>query len=128
MIHILTSCHLCQSIEIFSLEDNLNNNFIVSSVSPGQQLKYMREDTAKVAMGMLHKISQLIGPKQCAICADACIVEMFDSLTQRMENNSLSFCDKNHFIWTQHHYGLMVLAVEVRWATLSLSQLTLLLS
>ena len=73
----------------------------------------MHDDTAIVAKGMMHKIAQLLGPKQCAIFADGCIADIFDSLSERIQNQNLSVCDKNHFIWTQQHYGLAVIAVEV---------------
>ena len=101
-----------QPIDLFSLEDNVHNN-AVTFVSPGQQFKYMCEDTVKGAKGMIHKISQLLGPKQCVIYADECIVNIFDSLSDRTQRLNASVNDKNHFTWIQKHYGLAVLATEV---------------
>lgn len=100
------------NIDLFSLEDNVHNN-AVTIVSPGQQFKFMREETVKVAKGMIHKISQLLGPKRCVIYADECILNIFDSLSDRIQSQKSSVSDKNHFTWIQKYYGLAVLATEV---------------
>lgn len=83
-------------------------------MSSEHQFKYMDEDTLKLARAMIHKLSRLLGPKRCAIYADGCIANIFDSLASRMQNLNPSLSDTNHFTWIQQNYGLAVISVEVR--------------
>ncbi len=100
--------------DVFCLEDNCENNSVVSvESSNSQKFKYLQEDTAIIARGMIHKISQLLGPKNCAIFADGCIADIFDSILERSQNKKLSVCDKTHFRWTQNIYGIVIITAEV---------------
>jgi hypothetical protein len=98
--------------DLFFLEEAPTTK-VGSSSSPGQQLKYMREDTFTAAKIMLHKLSRLLGPRRSVLFADECIADIFDSLSDRIQTFKHSVCDKNHFFWIQHHFGLVVIATEV---------------
>ena len=74
--------------------------------------RYMRGKTAVVAHKMLHEMAKLIGFKQTTLLVDSCVLDIFESMSERIGEHR-SMCDADHSRWLDKHFGLVVIATEV---------------
>ena len=83
-----------------------NEDFIAS------RLRFMREETALVGFSMIQNIAKLIGMKYSVLLCDACISDLYESLSTRIQMG-YGVDDIGHSKWIEKNFGIVVIVNEV---------------
>lgn len=75
--------------------------------------RYMRGTTVNIAKGMIHNVATVLGYKQTMLFLDECIADLYEIISMRVSHKRALF-DLEHSRCIEKHFGLAVLATEVR--------------
>jgi len=76
--------------------------------------RYMSGTTVNVAKEMIHNVATVLGYKQTMLFLDECIADLYEIISTRISHKRALF-DLEHSRCIEKHFGLAVLATEVRF-------------
>lgn len=75
--------------------------------------RFLRGSTLMTAHHLIRNMQKVLGYRRAISLSEDCIVEFYGVLTDRINHNR-SLCDKEQSRFVEKHFGLIVLAKEVR--------------
>jgi hypothetical protein len=91
---------------------NLITSFDDAHRPHGPRSRYFDKEIQTAASDCLNRLGQALGPKYAALLVDACIADVYESLTARVERR-VSLTGASQTLWLHEWVGVLVAAKEL---------------